>query len=191
MQTKSGRIITVVSIGVIEISNIVKGYVACDNILKATKIEMVMAQPICPGKFVMVFGGTIASIDTACSYVNENFSEYVLDIQKFGNIDKRVFDGLNGACSGEATGALGLVETFTAASCILAADAMLKAANVELSEIRIARGMGGKSYVAVCGSVGAVNAAVEAGAINSEESGTLVDKAVIASPHEDLWQYIQ
>ena len=58
-----------VSIGVIEISNIVKGYVACDNILKATKIDMVMAQPICPGKFVMIFGGTISSVDTACSLV--------------------------------------------------------------------------------------------------------------------------
>ena len=180
-----------VSIGVIEISNIVKGYVACDNILKATKIDMVMAQPICPGKFVMIFGGTISSVDTACSYVEENFKEFVLDIQRFGNIDKRVFDGLNGGCSSDSTGALGLMETFTAASCILAADAALKAANVELSEIRIARGMGGKSYVAVCGSVGAVNAAVEAGALNAQENGTLVDKAVLASPHEDLWQYIQ
>lgn len=180
-----------VSIGVIEISNIVKGYVACDNILKATKIDMVMAQPICPGKFVMIFGGTISSVDTACSYVEENFKEFVLDIQRFGNIDKRVFDGLNGGCSSDTTGALGLMETFTAASCILAADAALKAANVELSEIRIARGMGGKSYVAVCGSVGAVNAAVEAGALNAQENGTLVDKAVLASPHEDLWQYIQ
>ena len=180
-----------VSIGVIEISNIVKGYVACDNILKATKIDMVMAQPICPGKFVMIFGGTISSVDTACSRVEANFGEFVLDVQRFGNIDRRVFDGLNGAGSAQTTGALGLVETFTAASCILAADAALKAANVELSEIRIARGMGGKSYVAVCGSVGAVDAAVEAGARNAEDNGTLVDKAVLASPHEDLWQYIQ
>ncbi len=180
-----------VSIGVIEISNIVKGYVACDSILKATKIDMVMAQPICPGKFIMIFGGTISSVDTACSHVLENYKEFVLDIQKFGNIDKRVFDGLNGAGSGNTTESLGLVETFTAASCILAADAALKAANVELCDIRIARGMGGKSYVALSGSVGAVNAAVEAGALNAQENGTLVDKAVLASPHEDLWQYIQ
>lgn len=180
-----------ISIGVIEISNIVKGYVACDDILKATKIDMVMAQPICPGKFVMVFGGTISSVQTACDYVRSKFNSFVLDIQEFGNIDKRVFDGINGACRGDKRGALGIVETFTTASCILAADAALKAADVELSEIRLARGMGGKSYVAFCGSVGAVKASVEAAALNASESGTLVDKEVIASPHEDLWQYIQ
>ena len=180
-----------ISIGVVEISNIVKGYVACDGVLKTAAVEMVMAQPVCPGKFVMIFGGTISAVTAACDYVEGVFGEFIIDVQKFGNIEKRVFDGLNGATESTYTGALGIVETFSVAACILAADAALKAANVELCDIRIARGMGGKSFVSVTGSVGAVSAATEAGAMRAQEDGLLVDRDVIAAPHGDLWQYIQ
>ncbi len=180
-----------VSIGIIEVSNIAKGYFICDNILKKTQVSMVMAQPICPGKFVMIFGGSVSSVHLACEYTQENFADKVLDISEFGNIDVRVFDALNGAASGETNGALGIIETFSVASCILSADAALKAAAVEICELRVARGMGGKSYVALSGTVAAVTAGVEAGAQFAIDNGVLNDTVVIASPHEDLWQYLQ
>lgn len=180
-----------VSIGIIEISNIAKGYMVCDEILKKTEVEMVMAQPICPGKFVMIFGGTVSSVRVACEYTQNHFGENILDISEFGNIDKRVFDALNGAAGGETNGALGIIETFSVSSCILAADAALKAAAVDIVELRIARGMGGKSYVALSGNVAAVTAGVNAGAKNAMDNGVLNDTAIIASPHADLWQYLQ
>lgn len=180
-----------VSIGIIEINNIAKGYLVCDNILKKSQVKMVMAQPVCPGKFVMIFGGSVSSVKVACDYVRVNFSQNILDISEFGNIDIRVFDALNGAAGGDTNGALGIIETFSVSSCILAADAALKAANVEVVELRIARGMGGKSYVALSGTVAAVTAGVEAGAQNAIDNGVLNDTSVIASPHEDLWQYLQ
>lgn len=180
-----------VSIGIIEINNIAKGYLVCDNILKKSQVQMVMAQPVCPGKFVMIFGGSVSSVKVACDYARVNFSENVLDISEFGNIDIRVFDALNGAAGGATSGALGIVETFSVSSCILAADAALKAANVEIAELRIARGMAGKSYVALSGTVAAVTAGVDAGAQNAIDNGLLNDTAIIASPHEDLWQYLQ
>lgn len=180
-----------VSIGIIEINNIAKGYLVCDNILKKSQVQMVMAQPVCPGKFIMIFGGSVSSVKVACDYARVNFSENVLDISEFGNIDIRVFDALNGAAGGATSGALGIVETFSVSSCILAADAALKAANVEIAELRIARGMAGKSYVALSGTVAAVTAGVDAGAQNAIDNGLLNDTAIIASPHEDLWQYLQ
>lgn len=180
-----------VSIGIIEINNIAKGYLVCDNILKKSQVQMVMAQPVCPGKFIMIFGGSVSSVKVACDYARVNFSENVLDISEFGNIDIRVFDALNGAAGGATSGALGIVETFSVSSCILAADAALKAANVEIAELRIARGMAGKSYVALSGTVAAVTAGVDAGVQNAIDNGLLNDTAIIASPHEDLWQYLQ
>ena len=83
------------------------------------------------------------------------------------------------------------LKTFSVASCILSADAALKAAAVEICELRVARGMGGKSYVALSGTVAAVTAGVEAGAKSAIDNGVLNDTVVIASPHEDLWQYLQ
>ncbi len=180
-----------VSIGIIEVSNIAKGYLLCDTILKKSNVDMVMAQPICPGKFVMIFGGSVSAVRVACEYAETNFAENILDISEFGNIDVRVFHALNGASQGEPEGSLGIVETFSVASCILAADAALKAAAVEVVELRIARGMAGKSYVALSGTVAAVTAGVEAGRQNAIENGVLNDSVVIASPHRDLWQYLQ
>ena len=180
-----------VSIGIIEVSNIAKGYFVCDNILKKTQVDMVMAQPVCPGKFVMIFGGSVASVRVACEYAGGYFSDYILDLTELGNIDTRVFRALDGVAGGEIGGALGIIETFSVASCILAADVALKAATVEVVELRVARGMGGKSYVALSGTVAAVTAGVDAGAKHAMNDGMLNDTTVIASPHEDLWQYLQ
>jgi hypothetical protein len=55
---------------------------------------------------------------------------------------------------------LGIFETIDAASGIIAGDTAAKAANVNLLEIRLARGMGGKTYVSLCGELASVEAAV-------------------------------
>ena len=178
------------SVGIIEISNITKGYLVCDTILKLTSIKMLSAGSVCPGKFVMVFTGTISSVSHACQHIQESFSEYILDISEFGNIDDRIFDAINGVIDGRLTGAVGIIETYSAASCILAADHALKAANVDIAELRLARGMGGKSFVSLTGTISSVNEAVEVGKSFASENGFLNDTTIIASPHEDLWQYI-
>ena len=69
-----------VSIGIIEISNVSKGYLVCDDILKKTNITMLNAQSVCPGKFLMIFGGEISTVAVACELVRENYSEFLIDI---------------------------------------------------------------------------------------------------------------
>ena len=75
--------------------------------------------------------------------------------------------------------ALGMVETRGLVAAIEAADAMLKAANVTL----IGSGL---VSVMVRGDVGAVNAAVQAGAANASKLGELVATHVIPRPHSDV-----
>jgi ethanolamine utilization protein EutM len=79
--------------------------------------------------------------------------------------------------------ALGLIETKGLTGAIEAADAMVKAANVVLQ---------GKEYigagfvtVTVRGDVGAVKAAVDAGAAAARRVGELVSVHVIPAPHAD------
>jgi microcompartment protein CcmL/EutN len=86
--------------------------------------------------------------------------------------------------------ALGIVETFTAASIIEAADAAVKASMVTLIEVRVARGMGGKCFVTMTGEVADVKAGVEAAAQLAAESGVLINSEVIANPHPDLWSAV-
>ncbi|MCX6383170.1 MAG: BMC domain-containing protein [Actinobacteria bacterium] len=76
--------------------------------------------------------------------------------------------------------ALGLIETKGLVACIEAGDAMVKAANVQM--IGIEQIGGGFVTVMVEGDVGAVKAAVDAGAAAAKRVGELVSVHVIPRP---------
>ena len=80
--------------------------------------------------------------------------------------------------------ALGMVETRGLTAAIEAADSMVKAAQVTL--IGTEKIGSGLVTVMVRGDVGAVNAAVEAGAANASKLGELVATHVIPRPHQDV-----
>ena len=80
--------------------------------------------------------------------------------------------------------ALGMVETKGLVGAIEAADAMVKAANVQLVGTEYI----GAAYVTVLirGDVGAVKAATDAGAAAARRVGELVSVHVIPRPHADV-----
>ena len=80
--------------------------------------------------------------------------------------------------------ALGMGETKGLVGSIEAADAMVKAANVTLiGKEQIGSGL---VTVMVRGDVGAVKAAVDAGAAAAARVGELVSQHVIPRPHNDV-----
>lgn len=80
--------------------------------------------------------------------------------------------------------AIGLIETKGLVGSIEAADAMVKAANVSL--IGKEKIGGGLVTIIVEGDVGAVKAAVDAGASAAKRVGELISVHVIPRPHADL-----
>ncbi len=80
--------------------------------------------------------------------------------------------------------ALGMIETRGLVASIEAADAMVKAANVQL--VGKEHVGGGLVSVMVRGDVGAVKAAVEAGSAAARRVGELVSVHVIPHPHGDV-----
>ncbi len=86
-----------------------------------------------------------------------------------------------------ASQALGMIETRGYVAALAAADAMVKAANVEI----ISREEVGAGLVSVVinGDVGAVKAATEAGAETANQVGELVSVYVIPRPHSDLGKH--
>ncbi len=80
--------------------------------------------------------------------------------------------------------ALGMVETRGFTSAVEAADAMVKAANVTLvGKVQVGSGL---VTVVVRGGVGAVRAAIDAGAAAAEKVGEVVSVHIIPRPHEDV-----
>ena len=80
--------------------------------------------------------------------------------------------------------ALGMIETRGFAAMVEAADAMVKAAKVEL--VSYEKIGGGYVTAIVRGDVAAVKAAVEAGVRGAEKVGEVVTAHVIARPHENI-----
>jgi len=137
-----------------------------------------------------VFGGDLSSIQAAAERAERIADDALIDSFVIGNLGENVMSAMCATVPAFEKKALGIIETFTAASAILAADAAVKAAVVSLIEIRVARGMGGKCFVTMTGNVADVQAAVDAGAKLAAESGVLINTEVIANPHPDLWETI-
>lgn len=80
--------------------------------------------------------------------------------------------------------ALGMIETKGFVSAVEAADAMVKAANVQL----IGKEYIGAGYVTIFvrGDVGAVKAATDAGAAAARRVGELISVHVIPRPHSEV-----
>ena len=78
--------------------------------------------------------------------------------------------------------AVGVMEFFSVAGAIAAADTAAKAGLVRLIEVRLGIGIGGKSFVTLTGDVSSVGEAVAAGIKNAEENGMLVASSVIPYP---------
>ncbi len=84
--------------------------------------------------------------------------------------------------------ALGIIETRGLVAAIEAADAMLKAANVQLvGTEKIGSGL---VSVMVRGDVGAVKSSVEAGQANAAKLGEIIATHVIPRPHGDVEKII-
>ncbi len=178
------------SIGVIELSSIAAGYQAQDEMLKAADIEILLARTICSGKFFIVVGGTVPSVNASLEAGESAAGSYMIEKLTIANVDKQIFAAIAGSVhvSDELFRALGIVETFSATNIIEAADAAAKAADVILFRIHVSMAIGGKGYFLVTGDVSAVQVAVDAACSAIETTGMLVNRVVIPAASKELLQ---
>lgn len=176
------------SIACIELNSIARGYLVADAMLKAANVEMLFNRTICPGKFMVMVSGDVAAVNAALETGLRVGGGEVVDELLIANVHPDVFPAISGTRMVEQTGALGVIETFSVAAIIEAADAAVKAANVELLEVHMAMAIGGKGFVTLTGDVASVQAAVDAAVQCIKGKGVLVDKVVIPQPSKEVLQ---
>lgn len=176
------------SIGLLELSSIAAGFQVCDAMLKASDVELVLARTICSGKYMVLIRGDVAAVEAAVEAGKAENEFSVIDSFVIPNVDESLFPAIAGITKGDTLEALGVIESFSVASLIEGADAMVKSANVQLLEVRLAMALGGKAFAVVTGSVSAVRSAVDSGAQMIGRKGLLVNKVVIANPRPELLQ---
>lgn len=174
------------AIGIVEVDSIALGVKAADAMLKMAAVELLDAYATSPGKYLAVVGGDVASVAAAVEAGAAEAREALLGKLLIPHLHAQVLPAMKGIPGTADVRAVGVVETRSVASVIRAADAAAKTAVVDLLELRMARGLGGKGYVTFTGDVGSVQAGVEAAADAANRDGALVATAVIAAPHKDL-----
>ncbi len=174
------------AIGLVEFTCIAKGIEAADMMAKTADVTILVAKTLCPGKFMVLISGDVSSVQQAVTAGAETGAETVVDQLVIANVHQSILPAIGGGCEIAEVKALGVIETYSVAASIEAADAAVKAADVVPLRLHMAFGIGGKSYSVLTGEVAAVKAAVAAGSNIASERGLLVSSIIIPRPHKQV-----
>ena len=174
----------------VEYKTVSSGIFAADLICKTAEVELIEAQTVCPGKYIVLFTGELSAVSACIDASKHTFPEQLIDRFMLGNPHEGIFPAIYGTSRIDKIRALGILETFSAASIIVAADEAAKTSEVELIELRIARGMCGKSYMLLTGEIAAVEAAIAKAKAAVGENAMFLDSSVIANPDSKLCRSI-
>ena len=156
--------------------------------VKAAPVGSIYAGTVHPGKYLVLVSGDTASVDEAISAGMSVSANSVIDSVFLPDVHPDVAAAVIGNSPSAPVGdeALGIVESNSVAAVLDAADAGIKAADVELSGVRLADGLGGKGYLLFSGALAEVEAATQAASARLEPHGTMIRSDVIAQLHTDL-----
>lgn len=167
------------SIGMLELSSIARGIETSDYMIKAAQVELVRSSTVCPGKYIVIVSGDTGNVEAAMKVGTISADTYLVDSLQISNVHEQLIPALSAAVTVDKPGAVGVLEFYSVASAILAADVAVKAAQVQLIEVRIGYAIGGKGFVTLTGDISAVRAAVAAA---KEHCELYLESAVIPRP---------
>jgi Carbon dioxide concentrating mechanism/carboxysome shell protein len=174
------------AIGLIEVNSIAKGIEIADGMVKTANVTVLIAKPICPGKYIAMVGGDVADVQQAVATGLEVLPEVVVDHFIIPNLHSSILPAISGGNIVEKVRAIGVLETYSVAAAIEAADIAVKAASATLIRMHLAFGIGGKSYFVLTGDVADIETAITAGSASAGEKGFLAQRVVIPRPHEQI-----
>ena len=156
--------------------------------LKAGRVELDFAKPVCPGKFIMMIHGEVGAIQAALKAGLETGAGSVVNHLIIPRVHPTLLPAINATVDAPDLGALGVVEYFDISSAVVGADTAAKAAQISLVEVRLGMGIGGKSFFKACGQVSDVRTAVKEAVELAKNSGVIVSSCVIPKPSPALFR---
>jgi len=173
------------SLAALECETIHRGLETVDGMAKEARIEILAAEPIPPGRFLIVVGGIVGEVEAA----------YRRGVALAGPLHDRLFlpeiaPGVvlalrPGAREGTVD-SLGLFETASAGAALDGADRGLKGASVRLLQIHLTRGIAGKAFGVFEGRQDMVEAALAFARERGQAHGRWVGSTLLARPDADL-----
>lgn len=176
------------ALALIELASIARGHRVADAMLKRAPVALLRADWVSPGKYLVLVAGDVAAVDEAFRQGVEVAAGDLVDKLFLAQPHEQLPAAVRGEARAGAAAdvdSLAVVETATVATTILAADAASKAAAVRITEMQLARGIGGKAFFTLTGPLAEVEAAVEAG-LGAIDAAAVRGTEIIPAPHEDL-----
>jgi len=174
------------AIALIEFDSIAAGIRAGDAMVKRAPISFLRTGTVQKGRYLVLIGGDTASVEESLEEGLLVGGDAVVDKVYLPHVHPTVFSAVQGKRQLGEYESLGVIETSTVASVILAADAAVKGAAVTLLEIRLANGMAGKGLALVTGEVADVEAAISLGTGAIQEKNLWMRSIVIPSLHSEM-----
>lgn len=174
------------AIVLLEFDSIAVGIRAGDAMVKRAPIATLYAGSVQPGKYLVLAGGEVGPVEEARMEGRRLGAGSLVDEIYLPDAHQQVVAALTGARVETVGPALGIIETTSVAATIGAADVGVKGARVDLLEIQMADGLGGKGYVLYGGEVSAVETAVGLGKASLNDPKLLVADIVIPQIHPEM-----
>ncbi len=174
------------ALALIEFDSIAAGVQAGDAMAKKAPVARVVSGTVHNGKYLVLVSGEVGDVEESFAEGLAMGASAVLDSVFLPGVHPDVAESVGRTRRPEPVDALGIIETHTVAAAIAAADAGIKGAEVNLIEVRLADGLGGKGLVFFSGLVHDVEAAVRIGVECVSASPVLVHAVVIPQLHPEM-----
>jgi len=174
------------TLGFLELSSIAGGIETADAILKVAQIELIYAKASCPGKYYIMVAGQVSNVENAIDRGESLGKGFIVSSLVLPRVHPQVIHAINMTSVPDKIAAIGVMEFFSVTASIVAADTAVKSANVELIDLRLGTGIGGKSFVVLTGDTASVTSAVDTAVNGQMDSGMLLNRIVIPNPRREL-----
>ncbi len=174
------------SIGLLEVKSIPVGMLTTDEMLKAADVKALISTPICPGKYMIAVYGNVGAVKSSMETGVQLADSSIVSSYIINNVHESIPAAITGTSEVDKILSVGVIETISALTAVMAGDIAAKASNIRLMEIRIARGLGGKGFLVFTGELSAVKSAMNSCLNQLKESGEITGSCVISSPHPEF-----
>jgi microcompartment protein CcmL/EutN len=152
------------ALAMLQIADIPKGLRALDALVKEAPVEVLATGTVQCGHYLIAFAGSVEAVVRSFARAKEIAGTATIDSVLLPDAEPRIVpafrDGIVRAPS-EDGDALGIVQSSACPVLLAALDAALKGARVDLVELRVAEGLGGKALATLWGELPDVQAAIE------------------------------
>lgn len=177
------------SIGAIEFKSISKGIEISDIMVKIAEVDIVYFKTICPGRFIVILSGEVGAVNLAIEEGIIAGEGFISDSFIITAIQEDIVQALKKKPITKLNGAIGIMETSSVCSGIIALDRNLKDGDVKLIKLQLAAGIGGKLVYIISGGLSDVQHGMET-AKKIIDKKRIVNISIIPSPDELIIKYL-